>query len=91
MSLFNCPGSDSLRNPRPEEFPCPACGEMVEIWSDEEEARCPACGGTVARELPPSCLAWCARARDCLGPEKYDRLFPRRDQRVTGRSPSPPK
>jgi predicted RNA-binding Zn-ribbon protein involved in translation (DUF1610 family) len=78
MSLFNCPGSDSLRNPRPEEIACPSCGEAVEIWSDEAEARCPACGETVSRALPASCLNWCARARECIGPEKYDRLRPAR-------------
>ena len=74
MSIFNCPGSDSLRHPRPEEIACPSCGEAVEIWSDEAEAVCPACGRTVSRKLPASCLAWCAHGRECVGPEKYDRL-----------------
>jgi len=74
MSIFKCPGSDQIRNPTPEEIDCPACGGSVEIWSDEAEVRCPACGGTVSREMPASCLQWCAHGRECVGPEKYDRM-----------------
>lgn len=33
----------------PETVECPACGEAVEIWSDEEDATCPECGKTVLR------------------------------------------
>jgi len=81
MSIFKCPGSDIIRAPRPEEIKCVNCGRMVEIWSDEEETRCPGCGGAVFREMPPSCWEWCGSARECLGPEKYDRLHRGRRRR----------
>ena len=74
MSIFKCPGSGPIRDPYPEEINCPSCGQAVEIWSDEAEVRCAACGGIVSREIAPSCLEWCAHGRECVGPEKYDRL-----------------
>ncbi|HOO77219.1 MAG TPA: hypothetical protein PLZ73_04950 [bacterium] len=80
MTIFKCPGSAPIKNPQPDEIICPTCGEETEIWSDEEEAVCPSCGRTVYRELGPSCLKWCASARECLGPAKYDRLKGRRNQ-----------
>jgi len=74
MNLFQCPGSDSLKRPYPEEIECPFCGGAVEIWSDEEKTGCPGCGSAVRREMTASCWQWCGVARECLGPEKYDRL-----------------
>ena len=74
MSIFKCPGSEEIRSPHPEIVPCPWCGAEVELWSDEAETDCPRCGKPVYREIPPSCWEWCACARECLGPEKYDRL-----------------
>ena len=74
MSIFKCPGSDSLKRPYPEEIVCPFCGSPVEIWSDEEKTGCPGCGSPVRREMTASCWQWCRTARECLGPEKYDRL-----------------
>jgi hypothetical protein len=71
MSIFKCPGSDSIRYPRPETVPCPHCGKEMEIWSDEEETACPDCGGAVFREMPAACWEWCAYARECIGPGKY--------------------
>ena len=74
MSIFKFPGSGPIRDPYPEKIPCPSCGQAVEIWSDEAEVRCAVCGGIVSREMPPNCLQWCAHGRECVGPEKYDRL-----------------
>ncbi len=74
MTVFRCPGSDTIRNAIPEELHCPGCGREVEIWADEVEATCPACGGKVSRRPPVSCWEWCSAARECLGPERYDRL-----------------
>jgi len=45
----NCPGSRTLREPVPEEYPCPSCGTVVEIWSDERARRCPSCQTQVIR------------------------------------------
>ncbi len=74
MSIFKCPGSETIRNAFPEELPCPDCGEPVEIWPDEVEAACPVCGGKVSRKPTISCWKWCSAARECLGPERYERL-----------------
>lgn len=82
MSIFKCPGSDIIRYPQPESVKCPSCGKEVEIWSDEAEARCPACGQAVSRKMPSSCLEWCAHGRECVGPEKYDRLKKGRKDRI---------
>ncbi len=69
-----CPGSRTLREPTPEDFPCPRCGTLVEIWSDEVRRRCPSCGMPVARagSTGPACAEWCAAARQCLGDALYE-------------------
>ncbi len=68
-----CPGQDS-RNLRVEVFKCPGCGAPVEIFSDETRARCQRCGEKVYREKLPSCIEWCAKARECLGEERWRAL-----------------
>jgi len=70
-----CPGAKLIRQPMPEEYPCPNCGEMVEIWTHEFKARCPKCGTTVFREATPSCVEWCQYARQCVGDEVYERYM----------------
>ncbi len=75
MSIFKCPGSDLIKNPRAEEIVCPSCGYQVEIWSDEADATCPDCGTQVFREVPSGCWEWCGSARECVGPDRYDRLI----------------
>ena len=74
MKVFSrCPGQDS-RNLRVELHRCPNCGYEVEIFSDEIKVRCPRCGENVFREKTPSCIDWCASARQCLGEERWRRL-----------------
>ncbi len=34
----------------PDEMQCTKCGEPVEIWSDEPEAKCDACGEMVSKD-----------------------------------------
>ena len=68
-----CPGSKFLRQPKPELFSCPSCGEEVEIWSDELKGHCPACGRTVMKDKVMSCLDWCAYGKDCVGEETYNK------------------
>lgn len=73
MSIFQgCPGSERIKKPFPEELKCP-CGNIVEIWSDEAVAVCKRCKRELTREILPSCLDWCAMAKDCVGEEKYNR------------------
>ncbi len=72
----SCPGSRTIREPRPENIPCPRCGTEVEIWTDELKASCPHCGNKVLRAQQASCIDWCPHARECVGPEVYERLRP---------------
>ncbi|MBN1344690.1 MAG: phosphohydrolase [Phycisphaerae bacterium] len=69
-----CPGQDS-RNLTAAFHRCPNCGAMVEIFSDEQRQRCPECKTMVFTEETPSCVQWCTAARDCLGPERYQRFM----------------
>jgi len=66
-----CPGAKFLRQPRPEIFNCPDCGEEVEIWSDEIRGTCSACGRKVFREGVPSCVEWCKYGKECVGEEAF--------------------
>ena len=68
-----CPGQDS-RNLRIELYKCPKCGTEVEIFSDEVRVRCHQCGEMVYRERLPSCIEWCASARQCLGEARWRQL-----------------
>jgi predicted RNA-binding Zn-ribbon protein involved in translation (DUF1610 family) len=73
-----CPGAKVLRQPQPEMFDCPSCGEEVEIWTDEIRGLCHNCGRAVFREGYMSCLEWCKYGQDCVGEEAYDRYMKNR-------------
>jgi DNA-directed RNA polymerase subunit RPC12/RpoP len=71
-----CPGSKSLREPIPDDYVCPRCGALVEIWSDETKRTCSHCGSLVVKptEVPlPECADWCPAAAKCLGEEVLKR------------------
>ncbi len=68
-----CPGQD-FRNLRVSLYKCPNCGAEVEIFSDEIKVKCQKCGEKVYREKIPSCIDWCASARQCLGEERWREL-----------------
>ena len=68
-----CPGQDN-RNLRVELYRCPGCRTEVEIFSNENRVRCYNCGEMVEREQLPTCIDWCASARQCLGEERWKRL-----------------
>ena len=53
---------------------CPNCGKEVEIWTDELKATCRNCGKKVYRAQQASCIEWCPHAKECVGPEVYERL-----------------
>jgi len=74
---MKCPGQDP-RNLRAELHKCPKCGYEVEIFSDESSRKCPECGERVYREKTPSCIEWCASARQCLGEERWRQLIEER-------------
>jgi len=68
-----CPGQDT-RNLRVELYKCPNCGAKVEIFSDELKVKCPKCGKYIYKAKIPSCIDWCASARQCLGEERWKAL-----------------
>jgi NADH pyrophosphatase NudC (nudix superfamily) len=70
---IKCPGQD-LRKLRVSLHKCPSCGAEVEIFSDEIKIRCHKCGEMVYKEKVPSCIDWCAAARQCLGEERWKEL-----------------
>jgi NADH pyrophosphatase NudC (nudix superfamily) len=80
-----CPGQDT-RNLRVETHMCPSCGSPVEIFSDEQRIKCQKCGKYVYREKTPSCIEWCASARQCLGEERWKQLNPDRNNSEDERS-----
>ncbi|MCJ7426547.1 MAG: hypothetical protein MUO17_05410 [Dehalococcoidales bacterium] len=68
-----CPGQD-MRKLRVSVHKCPNCGAEVEIFSDEMRVKCPKCKQYVYKEKVPSCIEWCASARECLGEERWQQL-----------------
>jgi DNA-directed RNA polymerase subunit RPC12/RpoP len=74
MTIFRCPGQD-MRKLRVELFKCPNCSADVEIFSDEMSIRCQKCGEKVVREQTPTCIEWCASARQCLGEDRWKALM----------------
>lgn len=69
----NCPGQD-MRNLRVALYKCQNCGAEVEMFSDELKIKCPKCGEKVYKEKMPSCIDWCASAKQCLGEERWQQL-----------------
>ena len=67
-----CPGSKLLRQPAPEMYTCPSCGEEVEIWTDELKATCRNCNRTVYRDGTMGCLDWCAYGKECVGDAVFE-------------------
>lgn len=55
-------------------YKCPTCGTEIEIFWNEIKAKCYKCGNVVYREQVPSCINWCASARQCLGEERWKQL-----------------
>ena len=68
-----CPGQD-INKLRVELYKCPNCSAEVEIFSDEMSVKCQKCGEKIYREKTPSCIEWCAKARECLGEERWKAL-----------------
>jgi DNA-directed RNA polymerase subunit RPC12/RpoP len=71
---MRCPGQD-MNKLRVDLFKCPSCGSEVEIFSDETRVRCQKCATMVFKERLPSCIEWCASARQCLGEERWKALM----------------
>jgi hypothetical protein len=70
--MNGCPGAASLRTPTINEKICPECGREIEIFSIDPYVRCEC--GFIAYNDQQSCAQWCAKARECLGDEVYERV-----------------
>ena len=71
--VSHCPGQDG-RNLTVSLHKCPNCGNEVEIFSDEMRVKCRKCGTYINKQQVPSCIQWCAKARECLGEERWKEL-----------------
>jgi len=71
--VMRCPGQ-SIKVLRVSLHKCPQCGDEVEVFSDEPRVKCKKCGTYVYREKVPSCIDWCASAKQCLGEERWREL-----------------
>ena len=71
--VSKCPGQD-LNKLRVALYKCRNCGAEVEMFSDELKVKCHKCGEPVYQETMPSCIDWCASARECLGEERWKAL-----------------
>jgi predicted RNA-binding Zn-ribbon protein involved in translation (DUF1610 family) len=50
------------------DHPCPTCDAPIEFWKDDVKRSCPVCGQTLFNpSIGSTCLAWCAKAEECLG------------------------
>lgn len=81
--IFECPGSKQIKQPVPENVPCPFCAYEVEIFSDEVKAQCPQCKKFVVRGQIQSCLDWCKSAEKCVGKEALEKY--REGKRAPGK------
>jgi len=70
---IKCPGQDT-RKLRVALYRCPNCQTEVEMFSDELKVKCHQCGKYVYKESVPSCIDWCASARQCLGEKRWKEL-----------------
>jgi len=68
-----CPGQD-FRWLRVELYKCPNCGAEEEIFSNETRVKCHECGEWIYKKKLPSCIDWCASARQCLGEERWKQV-----------------
>ena len=76
-----CPGQDSRHPIDSTIVPCPACGNDVELFSDEPRRRCH-CGQVVTRPTLPKCVEWCPAAAQCFGKAVDIRLLKKRVEEV---------
>jgi len=72
-----CPGSVGIKGtPTLKVKICPECGNEIELFSGDPCAVCAKCGFTAYND-EQSCIMWCAKARECVGDEVYERFMKR--------------
>jgi hypothetical protein len=87
MPRLGCAASES-RDVTVADVACPACGAMVELFSDEQRRTCHECGGVVERQIILTCASWCASAEKCLGSARFQELI---EQGAITPKPAPPQ
>lgn len=70
---YVCPGQGAV-SLSAQVYPCPKCQTEVEIFSNEVKVKCYNCGEMVYQDVLPTCIDWCAAARECIGEERWKRL-----------------
>ncbi|HYA33488.1 MAG TPA: hypothetical protein VEG65_05780 [Candidatus Bathyarchaeia archaeon] len=85
----NCPGTSHLRTPTLTIKRCPRCGEDVEVFSSDIKVNCGKCGFTIFNDTN-SCIHWCAYAKECVGPELYERLKKEQIEQIDSQSTEKP-
>jgi ribosomal protein S27E len=75
---FRCPGQDN-RKITAKPIKCPACGYINEIFSDESKVKCAKCSYVIREKCIPSCVDWCAHARECIGEKRWNKLKKKKD------------
>ena len=73
--MERCPGAKNLVEPSIVTRTCPACGEEIEFFGYETEAKCYKCGRMLHREATPSCVTWCEYALKCIADLKKRKLI----------------
>ena len=67
LTFKACPGTRNLIGPGQITIrTCPSCGDEVEFFSDETEAKCIKCDHILRQEVTPSCVTWCEYAEKCI-------------------------
>jgi ribosomal protein S27E len=77
MIFDRCPGAANLRTPTLTIKRCPQCGAEVEVFSNDVKVACSECGFVVYNDAK-SCIRWCRYAKECLGPELYEKMMEER-------------
>ncbi|MDP2939446.1 MAG: phosphohydrolase [Candidatus Omnitrophota bacterium] len=70
--MDRCPGREKGLDAKI--IKCPACGYLIEFFSDELKRKCPNCKTEVRQDKLPSCIDWCKSARECLGDKLWKEL-----------------
>ena len=78
MVLDHCPGAANLKTPTLSIKICPACGEEVEVFSNDSQGACGNCGFIIYNDTL-SCIQWCKYAKECVGEDMYTRFIGKKE------------
>jgi len=73
-----CPGQNTQfwKSEDVFEISCPNCKAAIEFFKDEPKRKCYSCKREVVNpRVDFGCALWCPKAVDCIGQERYQKLF----------------